>query len=579
MLRLSKPKSMSQTAENKLLTKSYQSLLGLCSITALESLVWALAFALVKSEPGSQVFMGLSASRLGIVLFLLLSASLCIFFLIWLWKNNSRAKEKIIRFSHQGRKYTSLLLLCAAIFGFLITILTFRADSWGLYHQYFSQFKSILWWGALTSAQCSLYLLIFVPQQRFVLSRKQIIFLILGLSLIGIWAYSSQAMSGRPATTWMGYYRVEEFFPARPQELASFFREMRAGIPPALALAEIISGKLTGSTQIITREFYRLSLLIAYLIAAFIFADNLLKGVITSALAMLSMLATIIISAQNPEIYDLYYPSYVLLFLLFIQAVTSRHRFNSLNSLWAFIAGFFLALAELSRPFVLLLMPFFLLYGFLALKKLPRKVLIAFLVPVILISGGWHLKLLVLNQGQIFWSNHSGFNLYRAWEQVAVIPEPPEEPQTWDRRNQIHSQEHYQNSQAIQGAVLKFMIENPGESLSFMISRLRIFLQPRTAFFEHPELGGVLIQMYRISFKLCLVYWGAQLLLMGFDSLKKPTWHIFSDPQNILLITTTMTIILMAISEKGEEARLVLAVLPFISALPGFVGDGQSNMH
>jgi 4-amino-4-deoxy-L-arabinose transferase-like glycosyltransferase len=569
---------MSQSTENKLLSRSYLGLLGLSSITALESLIWAFAFARLKSEPESQVFLGLSAARLGIVLFLVLIASLCALGLMRLWRHKANVQEASILFSLQERKYTRLLLLCAVLFGFLLTILTFRVESWGVYHEHFSQFKAILWWGALISAQGCLYLLIFDPQKRFKLSHKNIVFALLGLILISVWVYSSQDMQGRSATSWMGYYQVEEFYPAPPQELASFFTEMRAGIPPALSLAEIISGKLTGSTQIITTEFYRLALLISYLIAAFLFADNLLKGILTSAIAIISMLATVVISAQNPELYDMYYPSYLLLCLLFLQAVTSRHRFNSLNNLWAFLAGLFLALAELSRPFVLLLMPFFMLFGILALRKLPRKVLISFLVPVLLISGGWHLKLLVFNQGQIFWSNHSGFNLYRAWEEIAEIPEPPEEPQTWDRRNQIHSQEHYLNSQAIQSAVLKFIIKNPGEALSFIISRLRIFLQPRTAFFEHPELGGILIEMYRISFKLCLFYGAIQLLLMGYNSFKHPGWHIFSDPQNVLLITTTLTILLMAVSEKGEEARLVLAVLPFISALPTFQKTPKSSI-
>ena len=377
-------------------------------------------------------------------------------------------------------------------------------------------------------------------------------------------------MDGRPSITWMGYFQVKEFYDSNPGELFTFIKEMRAGIPPLISIAEIVVAKLTASTHIITREFYRLALLTSYLIAAFIFAENIIKGIISSAIAMVFMVATILISARNPEIYDIYYPSYLLLFMLLIQVIKSKHNFNYLNILWAVLAGLFLALAELSRPFVLLLMPIFLIFGYLSLRQLPKKVLISFLIPVVLISGGWHLKLLVFNNGQIFWSNHSGFNLYRAWEEIAAIPDPPKEPQTWDGRNQIHSQEHFLNSQIIQGAVFIFIAKNPGEAFSYMISRVAIFLEPRTSFFDEPELGGILINAYRLGFRACLVFWGIQLIILGYNLLKKPGLHLFSSAQNILLISTTITTLLLAISEKGEEARLLLAVLPFVSALPTY---------
>jgi len=567
--------SLRPTQDERLLARSYQGLLGLLSISSLETLIWALAFGMEKSEPDSQVFLGLSTIRLGIVVFLLLSAIVFSLGIVNLLREKESAQKGIHNFSQQERRFNSLVLLCASTFIILVILLTFRPDSWGRHFEYFIQLRAILGWGALISAQISLYLLIFDPLSRFRLTRKQVVFVCLGVCMVSVWFYSSQSMAGRPATLWMGYFQVEEFYPTTPQELIAFFKEMRAGIPPALSLAEIITGKFTGASLIITQEFYRLSLIIAYLIAAYLYAETIIKGVITSLVALVSMSATIIISAQNPEIYDLYYPCYLLLFLLFVKLASSRNKYDHLKVWWAFLGGVFLALAELSRPFVLLLMPFIIFFVILVFRTASRRILVSFLVPVIILSGGWHLKLLVFNQGQVFWSNHSGFNLYRAWEEVADIPEPPAEPQTWDRRNQIHSQEHYLNSQKIQRAVLNFIVENPGEAFSFMITRLRIFLQPRTSFFEHPELGGVLIQVYRIIFRLCLVYWGIQLLRMGFNIFKNPGLHLFSNPENVLLITTTLTVIILAISEKGEEARLVLAVLPLIGALPSYKGDGQ----
>ena len=110
-----------------------------------------------------------------------------------------------------------------------------------------------------------------------------------------------------------------------------------------------------------------------------------------------------------------------------------------------------------------------------------------------------------------------------------------------------------------------------------MFERLLEFLQPRTSFFDEPELGGILINAYRFIFTVCLVFWVIQLLVFGFNLFRKPWGFLFSDPQNILLITTTITIFLLAVSEKGEEARLLLAVLPMIAALPTYQNPQKAN--
>lgn len=487
--------------------------------------------------------------------------------LYFTWKHKASILGKIDAiFTNEKLLFTTQITLAALFIGQII-LLNFANTSFGHYSEHFNQIRIILWWGASLCGLTASYLMLFNPLKPFLISQKNLLFIIFAITLIMIWYLTSNEMAGRPATTWMGYFQVEDLSHTTPQNIAQFFKEMRAGIPPLISIVEILITRFTGSTLLITREFYRLALLITYLVSALLFADNLIKGAISTIISAIFLSATIVISARNPEIYDIFYPCLLLLFFFFIRA-TQNSDFHQTS--WAFLAGMFLALAELSRPFVLILMPFFLVLGVLSLRKFSRKVLIAFIIPILLISGGWHLKLLIFNNGQIFWSNHSGFNLYRAWGEIAEIPDPPAEPQTWDNRNQIHSQEHYRNSQEIQKAVLSFIVNNPGQAFSFSVSRLKEFLQPRTSFFDEPELGGTLIEAYRLIFAICLVFWSIQLILLGFNLFRKPWGLIFATPQNIILITTTLTVLLLAVSEKGEEARLILAVLPFVAALPAY---------
>lgn len=550
----------------------YHGLLVLISLSTIETFIFLVAFALTKSEASSQFLWGLSLPRLGIAAFLTLIIIIGLVGSRFIFRKEDVTNKIVIAFFYRQNLFRVTLLIFTFLSAGQFILLNFDAESFGRYSEYYNQSTAILWWGFLLCGQITIFLRHFNPLRTSGLTWKNIIYGLLAIAIATVWYVSSQDMAGRPATTWMGYFQVEEFYQSNLSSLGSFLREMRAGIPPLIFLSEIAVGKVTGSTRIITREFYRVALLISYLIAAFIFANKTVKGIISAAIATIFMAATIQISARNPEIYDIYYPCFLLLYILLIRITKSKSHYYLI---WAFGAGFFLALAELSRPFVLLLMPFFLVFAILSLRKLPRKALIAFLIPLLLISGGWHLKLLIFNQGQVFWSNHSGFNLYRAWEQVADIPEPPPEPQTWDRRNQIHSQEHYLNSQVIQRVVFEFIVKNPGDAFSYMFERIGVFLEPRTSFFGEPELGGTLINLYRFIFKICLIYWAIQILILGFNLFRKPWRLLFADPQNILLITTTLTVLLLALSEKGEEARLLLATLPMVAALPTYQGPNE----
>jgi|GEM_PF-1037161 len=549
-------------------SKSYYGLRGLFAAMAIETLVWVIAFARVKSEPTSQVFLGLSPHRLGVAGFLAIVGVLCLAGCIAIGREKEPWLRKTERFFNNERLPSTLTLVFAALCVGQVILLGFQAESFGRYSEQFDQLRTILWWGALLCGQIAFYLSFFEARQRIRLSRKAVIFGLLGVGMIAVWFITSQEMNGRPSTNWMGYYHVEDFYDASPAELITFFEEMRAGIPPALSFSEIIIGKLTGSTQIVAREFYRLALIVTYLIAAFRFARNIFWGILSSAIALVFMSATISISAQNPEIYDVYYPCYLLLFVFFVQLTQSKHRFSYLAMLWAFLAGLFLSLAELSRPFVLILMPLFLLFGVLSFGRLPRKALVSFLAPILILSGGWHIKLLLFNDGQLFWSNHSGFNLYRAWEEIIEAPELIAEPQTEDNRSRIHSQEHFVNSKLIQRAVFEYLLENPLEGVTYIKDRMITLLLPRTSFFEEPENQGFFPDIYRFVFRIACLLLLVQLIRFAVYFFGNPRIGHFASPQNVLLISTALTVTLLAVGEKGEEARLLLAILPFLAALP-----------
>ncbi|MEA3351375.1 MAG: hypothetical protein U9Q82_12185, partial [Chloroflexota bacterium] len=412
---------------------------------------------------------------------------------------------------------------------------------------------------------------IYVSRLTFLeLTGKQIVFILLSIFLVGVWFFLRRDMIGRPSTSWMSYYHAIDFLEATPREILAFFKEMRSGIPPLLSLLEIVNVKVFGSTKIITNELYRLALLVSYCLAVWLFSKRIVNAVASFVLALIFLPATVFISAQNPEIYDVYFPCFVLMFLFFDQLTRECAKNRTLRVLSAFISGLFLSFAELSRPFVLVFIPIILMYIYLAYRPLPKKVLIAFLIPLLLISASWHAKLLVFNNGQIFWSNHGGFNFYRAWGDIIDMPELVEEPQTWDNRSQIHTQEHYENGKRIQSAVLKYVLTHPLDSIPRIVERMGALLRPRLTLFDQPEPQDIFAWVYRIAFYAAFLFFLIQLMCLLIDFIANPSLQLFANPQHVLLIVIGASIAILALAEKGEEARLLLAVLPLLAALPQF---------
>jgi len=458
-----------------------------------------------------------------------------------------------------------------AIFICFLILLTFDPTSFSRFEGYFRQIRPLLIWSILVCGQTLLFVAVNAHISGLLeLSGRNIFCFVLSTFLISLWVILRTGMVGRSSISWMTYFQASEFLESEYGVILEFFKEMRSGIPPLLAFLEIVNLKVLGSTKIITDEFYRLALLFSYFLSGWLFSNKIGKGVASILLALIFLPATAFISAQNPEIYDVYFPFFFLSFIFFSQPVFTSSNNRKHGVIAAFLSGLFLSMAELSRPFVLIFLPIIFLHIFLAYRGLPKKYLVAFLVPFLLISGGWHLKLIILNNGQLFWSNHSGFNLYRAWGDVIDDPQLVDEPQTWDNRSQIHTQEHFENSKRIQSAVVSYIVSHPVEGIKQMAERIGTFLLPRIALLDLPEPQGFYPWIYRIAFYVAFIHFIFQLIRMLIGFIAKPSLTIFANSQHMLLTIIAGSILILAIAEKGEEARLLLNVLPLLASLPRF---------
>lgn len=388
-------------------------------------------------------------------------------------------------------------------------------------------------------------------------------FCVLGYLLVR----SSTAAS---VTTWMHIYRPQDF--GSLYDIWGFLRSLRVPIPPVIGAIELATYQITGTTDLVTEALYRVAMIINYVLAMSLCTGSLRRLLSSLVLSLVFLWGTVVVHAPNPQIYDVLYPLCVLAFLRFLSK-SSGDKPQRTTSLMALSAGFSLTMAELLRPFFIFVLPFCIWGAYVALRKVPIRYFIYFLLPTIIISGGWHLHMGV-SFGQITWSNHSGFNLLRAWPMVDLPPlveetgNSPLGPER-DQWKNLNTAEHTENSRRIQSAILQYIFDHPLASFNHILLRIDTLLSARTSIYQHVPEHNVL-GLYKLAVRLAsayLLFGGLKLLVQVLPP--NPAPHLaLGVPGNLLLIITSMSIFFLAVGDSQEEARFLVSILPFLAALP-----------
>lgn len=373
-----------------------------------------------------------------------------------------------------------------------------------------------------------------------------------------------------PATRWMNIFDPSDF--TTPASLGSFLAELRVPIPPIIGAAEIMSFQLTGTPDLVTVFGYRLAMILGFATALYLGATSRLRLVGSFLASLVFLWGTVRVHPFNPQVYDVVFPAFVLLWIACLGwAATQKPGVPPF--VFAFLSGFFLSMAELTRPFFVLILPFALVGSgvYLALRR--RGLALALFLPVLVLSGGWHLHLL-LSYGQVFWSNHGGFNLAHAWPQVGIrpeflLPEPDSTPILPGRWENLNTDAHTVNSARLTAEVIRYVERHPGRAFTHALTRISVYMVgpvPSTAL---P--GSVIpVRVYQwamaaaLTFLVVEISSGAVVLFWtGPGSLR-----LFATPAGLLALTAFGCLVLQAIGSSVEEARLVLGLLPLAAALP-----------
>ena len=416
-----------------------------------------------------------------------------------------------------------------------------------------------------------------------VIRNKLILLVIALLGFVALGAFLVKNAKASPSITWMIIYDVDDFRQISATELTSFFRNLRIPIPPMIGLLEILSIRFLGSPAPVTVFAYRLSLIGAYALAIILASRTLLRLAFSTVVAMIFLYATVKIHPGNPQGYDIFFPLLFLSYLLLLEGTANYQG----KGQWALslLAGFALSMTELSRPFVIYALPFLILVSYFKLSQTASvRLFIWFLAPILLFSGLWHWHL-HHDLGQITFSNHAGYNLARCWEgdpvrSVELVKEIHDAPLVEGRWPNLNTPEHTENSRRIQVAIMSYWFHHPGTSLLYMIERVDDLLSAKTSIYSN-EPKSEAFGLYRLLVKLTsawlLINLGTFALYIVKNKFRVPYQKLLSVTDHILLVFTAYCILLLSIGERGEEARFLISILPFLTVLPAFMAPKQTQ--
>lgn len=154
----------------------------------------------------------------------------------------------------------------------------------------------------------------------------------------------------------------------------------------------------------------------------------------------------------------------IMLVFALVVLVTMLRR-PQLRGRHVLAAGSLLAVADMTRPYMVLFTPILviLVCGYLW-GRIPKHWLVLLCIPLIPIAM-WHGNH-ILNLKQGTWSNHAGYNLCNAWPCPDDIHLHPESPRISEYRGiNLNTEIHTHNSERLTEAMIAYNLQDPARAL------------------------------------------------------------------------------------------------------------------
>jgi|GEM_PF-2268935 len=388
--------------------------------------------------------------------------------------------------------------------------------------------------------------------------------------LLGLLAGSG--IRGTLTLDWQHIYRPEDF--ESWSQIWDYLANLQTGIPVLTSMLELVFYKVFGTVAPLEYGLYPLCLAGTAVFPLRLFTKTSWQITLTAAFVVIFLACTRILHQGNPQLYDLYLPLLFLSFLATLQKIRAQVGLPIAGKrlLWLCLqAGLLFSLLELTRSFVFVLAPLLLLLTVPTWRQLPRRYALYFLLPILLLSGGWHSKQW-LSHRQVHWTNHSAFNLYNNWKDLVGPIDYEEAPPLFPGGfNDINTELHSQNNRDLRSRIRNAMMANPGKVFSHWSLQTWKFFTPKLELYS--------ARLYSpFPWFYCPMVWFCGLALLGgcllvaWQFLRAPlqrkTYRFLGEPATIASLGTATMVLVFTFGEAGEEARFLISLLPMLISVP-----------
>jgi hypothetical protein len=394
--------------------------------------------------------------------------------------------------------------------------------------------------------------------------KRRIAFLLTFVAfLIPVCGYTATA-----SVTWMRMLDLESF--RSVADVWSYLLDLRTGIPPVLSALELLWWVQFRDLTLFTDILYPVTIALSFTLALTLQPVWMLHRIALATLGVFLANRGAEVHAGNPANYD---PLFALLFLGYFLLIGNWER--SRRTAWLAAAGLCLALMELTRPFMIFLLPLFLAVeghriGLRAPRRLPTFA--AFLLPVVILSGGWHLHLFLAHDHQIAWTNISGYNLQRAWEDfdpdIRAVQHLDQLPRNGELWANLNTTEIYRMSEDLKRMIVGKIAANPADAAVHVVNRLATFVSSPTGMYGHDP-QGLDIEIYRKLVSALVLLLPVYVAISTVALLRRRQWP-WLDLHWWLAASTLSVTLLVTLGEQGEEARFLFTIMPMLLAVAGF---------
>ncbi|GEO35999.1 hypothetical protein GGE65_000286 [Skermanella aerolata] len=397
--------------------------------------------------------------------------------------------------------------------------------------------------------------------------------LIFAAFFIPVWGYTATA-----SVTWMRMLDLDGFRSAA--DVGSYLLELRTGIPPVLSALELLWWVRFRDLTLFTEILYPITIALAFTLAVALQSARPMHRIVLVAMGVFLANRGAEVHAGNPANYD---PLFALLLLGYFVLIDTWQRKR--HPVWLAAAGLCLSLLELTRPFMIFLLPLFLLVDghriYLTASRRQtaplrvggiRTALAAFLLPVVVLSGGWHLHLYAAHDRQIAWTNISGYNLQRAWEdfdpEIGAVQHLDQLPRNGELWANLNTTEIYRKSEDLKRMIVGKILDDPSGAAVHVTNRLATFVSSPVGMYGHDP-KGIDIEIYRKLVSALVLLLPIYVAVSAVSLLRRRRWP-WLDPHWWLAASTLSIALVVTLGEQGEEARFLFTIMPMLLAVASF---------